>query len=387
MTTGRIDPARTVADVAVIGGGPAGAAAALTLLKHTSLSVTLLERSEYDGWRVGESLSPGVLPLLAYLDAAKILDAGGHLPAHGTAASWGSREVVARDFLFTGRGQGWHVDRRKFDRELAALAAARGATLLTGTTVGRLDRAGRAGRGREKLWRIHTRHAATRAAALVRARHLIDASGRPAAAAKQLGARRIFTDQLVGLIANYDVKPGTMRDSFTVVEATPAGWWYSALLPGARLTVAFMSDPDIIRRYEMRQPARWNEAVAATLHTRRRVEGATLNSRPVIAPAFSHLLQPVFGPGWVAAGETAVGFDPLSAMGIGYALASGINAARAVHAALQGDAGELPRYAASVHEHYTGYLGRRAQFYQMEHRWPGFAFWRRRHPAAKGPIK
>src|SRR5436190_5494193 len=44
-----------------------------------------------------------------------------------------------------------------------------------------------------------------------------------------------------------------------------------------------------------------------------------------------------FGEGWVAVGDAAQSYDPLSSQGLRYALESGIRAAFAVDAALDGD--------------------------------------------------
>jgi len=44
-------------DVAIVGGGPAGAAAALTLLRYTPRRVAVIERSAFETPRVGEAAS------------------------------------------------------------------------------------------------------------------------------------------------------------------------------------------------------------------------------------------------------------------------------------------------------------------------------------------
>ncbi|MHC4880808.1 MAG: tryptophan 7-halogenase, partial [Planctomycetota bacterium] len=61
-------PPKDCFDVVILGGGPAGCAAGLTLLKRDGVSVAIVEASDYTVPRIGESLTPGIRPLLEYLD-------------------------------------------------------------------------------------------------------------------------------------------------------------------------------------------------------------------------------------------------------------------------------------------------------------------------------
>ena len=366
------DASRRV-DVAVVGGGPAGAAAALTLTTYTTRSVALVERSGYEGWRVGESLSPAASPLLQYLGAWDAFQDQGHIPVYGTAAAWGSDALVLRDFLFSGQRPGWHLDRRRFDAGLAMLAAERGAAMYTRTAVQRI---GWSDRGR---WRIILREDRGAAASEIEARFVVDATGTTAFVARQMGARRVVSDRLMGLVGVFQLGSSAFsRERFTLVEATAYGWWYATRVSEDRMVVALMTDPDILKARRLQAPSAWATLARTTRHLAAHIRGAALLEGPVGRVAHSQILQPVIGTGWLATGEAAAAFDPLSSMGIGYALLSGIEAARATDAALQGRTDELGSYAVAVKRHFERYLAMRRAYYRLERRWPDAPFWLRR---------
>lgn len=344
-------------DVAIIGGGPAGSAAALTLLRYSKLRPVILERSSYDVWRVGETLSPGVFPLLAYLGAESVLTDRGQRRAYATSAAWGSADVVSRDFLFTGGGDAWHLDRAQFDASLAQLVVERGGTLLMGTPL------------------------TADTMASIAAGYVIDATGRHAAFARTQGAHAIAEDTLTGLVAIFE--GGHDGQTATLVEAVEDGWWYSARIPENRIVVAFMTDADVIRAGHLHERDTWLARLGETRPTRKRAADAQLVHGPVACPAHSQILEPVAGDGWIAAGEAAVGFDPLSSMGIGYAITSGIQAARIAAGTLAGgDAMHARLFASDVRKHYDAYLARRRAYYAIEKRWPESPFWMRRRRQA-----
>ena len=111
-------------------------------------------------------------------------------------------------------------------------------------------------------------------------------------------------------------------------------------------------------------------------------------SRPHVWLAGSATTIPCIGKGWIAAGDAAASFDPLSSLGIGYAMLSGIQAARAVDHRLNGDEDLAAAYEGDVARHMAGYLAQRRELYRLEQRWPERPFWSRRHavPAPARPA-
>ena len=357
-------------EVVIVGGGPAGTAAALTLARYTECRCVLIEASGYETARVGENVSPAVLPLLAFLGVAPPAAPGEGIVLFGSEAAWGSGELVQRTSLFSGQGPGWSLDRGHFDAVLADAAEAAGVTVLRRAM---LRDAAREASGD---WRLHFDRGRTMHTLL--ARQVVDASGRSAAFARRIGARRRVFDRLVGVTAYAKLAPGTALAQIMLVEAAPNGWWYAAPLPGSLAVLALMTDADLIRRLDGSVEQFFAHGLARTEHVRARYGRASLVTAPRVHPAETQTLTPPIAPGWVAAGDAAASFDPLSSLGIGHALASGIQAARIVHARLRGDETLATAYPGDIARNQAAYAQRWAMIYANERRWPEQTFWRRR---------
>lgn len=323
------------------------------------LRVALLERGHYARLKVGETLQPISWQILDQLGVWEAFQREGHVAAHGTRAAWGDRQPYDNEFLFHAQGSGWHLDRSRFDRFLAQAAAQAGCTVITGVqAVAQL--AGEAG-----AWRVRTK--TVDGEAEIEARFVIDASGRNANIAVAQGAKREQQDRLVSTSMLYEARN---EDSTTLVEAVEDGWWYSARLPDQRLMVAFQGDERIAAQD-------WSEKLAQASFTLSRIKPqAEVELR--VHPAFSQKLDCTYGPGWLAVGDAACTFDPLSSQGILKGLRSGVIAAYASGDWLCGKSEGLGRYDAMVSREYAGYLRTKRSYYAQEQRWPDHPFWRAR---------
>jgi flavin-dependent dehydrogenase len=165
-------------DVAIVGGGPAGAAAALTLLRYTQRQVAVIERSAFEAPRIGESTSSSILALLGFIGASHVLSDHTARAACAAAAAWGGPEPRVRHAVFTSQGDGLLLDRRAFDARLCEEVAARGGQVLLRHGLRRAERRG-------DNWHLELVDAAGEPVAL-RCRFVIDASGRRASLARLL---------------------------------------------------------------------------------------------------------------------------------------------------------------------------------------------------------
>jgi flavin-dependent dehydrogenase len=354
-------------DVAIIGGGPAGAAAALSLRKLVpEASIAICDAGRKGRWKPGETLSPGVMPVLESLGCGvafeRLREEGGAVESFGTRAAWGGAELYEREFLFSLHGNGWRLDRARFDAMMLDCAETSGVEMWRGRPL--LDSSKEAGG-----WRL------TLQGGEEHARFVIDASGRGARFAAHRGARLISSDKLAGVFVLFE---GAQAED-TLIEAAENGWWYSTTVPGGKAVVAWMSDTDLIRAMDLKNAERWRALLKQSAHTEPRLRGAAALGEPMIFAAHSQRLSHMGGPGWVAAGDAAMTFDPLSSQGMAKALRSGKLASFVAADALLKGAETQDRYAVLANGEYAEYERTKRAYYREEQRWADAPFWARRH--------
>lgn len=357
-------------EVAVVGGGVAGAAACIALHRAGLRTLWLAPEDGGDGDRVGESLAPAANPILAGLGLAALTGRGAHRAANASFSSWGTEGLVERNAIVHLEGPGTVLDRAAFENALRAEAEAVASARPT-----RLDETEAAG----GHWRLRTADGG-----VATSRFLIDASGHSAIVGRGLG-RPARDDRLVAACAFLPHRdPEVEPTPATLIETVEDGWWYAALLPDRRLSLAFFSDPDLLPRGLSRDLGSWHALIARTRHVARWIEdaGFAVETPPRLHSAGTTWLDPAAGAhdgvGWAAIGDAAAAFDPLSSHGITTALWAAARMGEVVPAWLRGDGASLDGYASAVAAGVQAFRSQRAEIYAREGRFPGAPFWQRR---------
>jgi flavin-dependent dehydrogenase len=354
-------------DVAVVGGGPAGAGLAGALARR-GRRVIVLERTRYAEPRIGETFGGEIAPGLRALGAWETMATfgRGQVPFRAVQAAWGTDTVEERLSIVHPLGEGWHVDRARFDERLAAWAEEAGAVVRRGAGTCAAARA-------EGGFAVIPRHGVP-----VLARYLVDASGRGAPASARLGGRRwVASDRQVALIARSPRAAADDPGTHVLVESVSDGFWYTAPQPDGGLVVVFLTDADLAPAgARATLPARFLAALARTTHTAARVQAIGPGVKVTLARADSGRLVPDRAAGLRALGDAAMSSDPLGGNGVHRALRAAAEAVEEIDAELGGS----PPAPSNVERRFARYVDRRASYYALETRWPDEPFWARRRP-------
>jgi flavin-dependent dehydrogenase len=360
--------------VVILGGGPAGCATALSLLAAgiDPAEVVLIEASRYERERIGESVPPDCRRLFAALGVLQGFLDEGHAPSYGSASSWGSDELGYNDFVFHPDGHGWHLDRRRFDAWLAAEVRARGVEIRVGLRFLDVIEQGADGAllvlgdARGEQDRVH-------------ARFVVDATGARSQYARRMGARRRELDRLVSVAAFFRLPENAEFPPRTMLEAVEYGWWYTARLPDRRIAVALATSHASFKQRRFDRPRAWLQALVGTRH----IIGPLAACEPEpgslsICTAPSFVLDRAYGDHWLAVGDAASAYDPISAQGIFKALRDGLSAGRSAAEFLAGRSDALVHHQQDLEQRFDAYAQQRAYYYAQEQRWPDSPFWRER---------
>ena len=329
-------------DVVVIGGGPGGSAVA-TFLSRGGLSVALVERDAFPRFHIGESLLPANLPVLERLGVLDRVERHGFIVKHG--ASFHDQESGLEHTFYFRPGKPWppyafEVPRAEFDRILLEHAAAQPrVTLIQPAAVEAVafDADG-----------VTARIGGESGAGEVRARFLVDATGRDAFLASRHGQREPVPGLgKVALFAHFKgARRFAGRDEGNIrIYLFDGGWFWWIPFAGDTTSVGCVLHARTVRGRDGAIADLFDAMVERCERVGDGLAGASRVTPVHTAANFSYAASPVVGDRFVCVGDAVAFVDPIFSTGVFVAMQSAELASAAILDAFRDDRFEASRFA------------------------------------------
>jgi flavin-dependent dehydrogenase len=297
-----------MAEVIIVGGGPGGSAAAISLAL-AGCSTLLIERESFPRHRPGETLHPGIEPLFDTLGVGERIRSAGF---HRISGIWLEGGGEKRFEPYGGDWRGFQAPRDSLDAILLERAREAGAEVCQSCRADGLC----VEQGRARGVVIRGRKVASR--------FVLDASGSRRWLSRHLGlAVRQDSPALIahygyaqGLAPEWD--DGNPRFAFDSSPRSMSEWTWTARIS------------DGLYHWTRLQSARLPAKLA----------GLAAMGRPRAADVTWRLVEASAGPGYFLLGDAAAVLDPASSHGVLRAVMSGIMAAHWITAVRNGKATE-----------------------------------------------
>jgi FADH2-dependent halogenase len=332
-------------DVVIAGGGPAGSAAAAWLARNGH-TVELFERDQFPRFHIGESLLASVNDVLDAIGAADLVRQAQFPEKWGATfmSGDGSIERYADFGLAPGvrRPQTWQVPRAAFDELLLRHASASGAAIHEGHRV--LDVAFDADGV------TATVQGSGEAPRTVRARAIVDASGRGALLSRKFGLR-IDEPRLANLavFSHYSGVPrrdGRRAGDIRVIARDDLGWFWMIPISGDLMSVGVVLPRAAATALPALEPAALLDRMIADTPVVARLLADARREWPVrVEKDFSFGSKAYAGDRWALAGDAGSFLDPVFSTGVAIALESGLEAAQAMADGLAANDLSVRRFA------------------------------------------
>ncbi len=336
-------------DVAIIGGGPAGATCGTLLLKYNPrLRVLILEREKFPRDHIGESQLPLISQVLDEMGCWDSVERANFPIKVGATYRWGQTDELW-DFEFIRNGEldperrpakfqgqrrhtAFQVDRAEYDKILLDHARRMGCVVREETTVRQVVREGD---GVQNL--------VLEDGGEIRAKYYVDCSGHSGILRRAMGVDAEYPTSLQNIAiwdywqnAEWAVNIGVGGTRVQVMSVSYGWIWFIPLGP-TRTSIGLVIPAKYYKESGRRPEELYREAVCSDPVISQLIAKATSEDKLSTTRDWSFLASRLSGENWFLAGESAGFADPILAAGMTLAHMGARDVAYTILAAERGD--------------------------------------------------
>lgn len=345
---------KSIYDVAIIGGGPAGSTAA-TFLALKGRKVVVLEKEKFPRFHIGESLLPYSMGAFERLGVRQKLDAK-FLPKYGaeicTTCGEGVVKFNFKDAYRARHERAYQVTRSEFDKLLLDHSAETGATVLEETAVEHLNFG-------ENEVGIAIRTAGARQE--IAARYVIDCSGRNTVIGNFFNLKKPYPNlKKFSVFAHYEnvARDEGHEGTYSRLVRGSDRWFWMIPLSPTKMSIGVVMDAADFKALKKRPEEALDSMLREQPEIWSRMTRATRVSAVYSEGDYSYRNRSLAGDRWLLAGDAAGFIDPIFSTGVFVAMESAEHAANAVDAVLKN-----PGCRAAVFKKYAREMNRVMDLY------------------------
>lgn len=352
--------------VIIVGGGPAGIATSLTL-SFRGISHCIIEAGSEPQRKYGEAIPPNAKPLFRQLGIEHLLKSEQHHPYFGNMSSWGSDLWEQKNFIDQIYGHGYLLDRLYFEKQLREIVKKSSATFFSGYSLKHVLET-------DNIIKVSVQKG--NEISEIFGQYMVDATGRKASVCRHFGVFKKEPDKQFAITVTASLL--NKIEHQILIESTPNGWWYVAPVSNDEATFMFFTLKDLL---PIKEEAVFflEKELKATKHLSKILKEISFNKKEIhIMPAGTSYLEIPYGKKWLAVGDAAYSYDPISSYGITSALASGYYGGHAIADMFSGKENALNAYRFVIEKAFINYKQKLKTHYLTEKRWEDSLYWKKR---------
>lgn len=353
-------------DVIIVGKGIAGLVLSFLLKKKGIQHLVLDRKSKKKNFALAETLPPSSMPLLQSLDLIKIFEKNAIRKTYGYHSMWGNTRILNNNFFSQlSYKNGLKINKKAIVDDLEQLCNedVMSYEKMLNMVISK----------EEVVVEVENNHQKE----IIKAKMIIDATGRNRAILKKLNVPIRLYDNLISFSCHLPriEHPKLTHDVF--VESFEDGWGIVSGLDEKTNVLSVFTNKENLVQLKLRDYSEWQSVLSkTTLLKDFLVEQSEV--KIIGSDANSSIANYLSGENWLAVGDAALSFDPLSSHGIANAIYTVREASDAIESyILTGDRKKFVTYSKTLFSIFDSYYMVKNELYRAESRWMESSFWKK----------